>query len=110
MSESEQMSIFRETYLPGDYIPAPEGRALTWEDLMVMSGCLVAYNCSTESHEWWQVVRLDAPVMGMGEEWRVPFFSGGKSWGNIGESSFRYNETYGRIRLPMFRELPEEEP
>lgn len=105
VSWGEQLSLFHEVYEPGDYIERPSGRTLTWVDLMISTGCLVAYNCSTQSHEHWQVVRLDAPVQDQWNEWRVPFTSGGKSWGNISESSFRFAERYDRIRRPMFMEL-----
>lgn len=54
----EQLSMFDGMTEPGDWVET-HGRRLTFDEVTERVGRLIVYDCSTESHAWYQAVRVE---------------------------------------------------
>ena len=58
MTGQTDMFSLMEPVRPGEYV-VDHGRELTFYEAMQMVGCVVIHDVSTESHQWFQAVRVE---------------------------------------------------
>ena len=85
----EQISLFDGEQRPGTYVKT-HGRQLGFEEITHRVGQVIIYDKSTESHDWFEAVRVERiytdPETG---ERRLIYFDGTKQRGLVDERYFR---------------------
>lgn len=83
----EQLSLFiDDEKKPGMWVES-HGKELSFQDLEKRVGELIVWDCSTESHLWYQVVRIEEIIQN-GPVKRVIFYTGKKQRGLCDETYF----------------------
>ena len=82
----EQLDFWAEVQQPGDWVET-HGKELSFDDITARVGQLIVWDCSTESHEWFKVVRVEKIVLSDGYR-RVVFYDGHKQRGSCSEIYF----------------------
>ena len=85
----EQISLFENDLIPGQWVET-HGKQLTFDEITSRVGEVIIYEKSTESHEWFQAVRVEKIVIDLNTgERRLIFFDGRKQRGLVDERYFR---------------------
>ena len=88
----EQLDFWAEVQQPGDWV-SYHGRELTFDEITQRVGQLIVWDMSTQSHEWFKVVRVEKIVFCDGHR-RVVFYDGGKQRGYCSEIYFNPTTTH----------------
>ena len=83
---TEQMEFLQAVYEPGQWV-TEHGRELSFEEVTHRVGELIVMDKSTESHRWYQIVRVERIVEAEGTR-RLVYFDGKKQRGLVGEIYF----------------------
>ena len=102
MGDYEQLNIFSflqeqcKTFAPGDWVEKDVlGKQLTFDEIMKEIGNLIILERSTESHEWYKVVRVEKIVLvDEGKQRRLVYYDGVRQRGMINEMYFNENRRF----------------
>lgn len=97
--EYEQLDIFfylqsqRKIFNPGDWVEKDVlGKKLTFDEIAQEVGNLIIMDKSTESHEWYKVVRVEKIVLvDGGKQRRLVYYDGARQHGFVNEMYFNEN-------------------